>query len=256
MVDPWQIQADPEWAVGDRRSPPSTTPSSCARSAAAARRRRRWRIAAFAAGLALIAVALLSPLEHIALTSLLSVHLLQNVILADWAPPLLVLGLSPAMMAAAERAPGVRAADVAAGRARLLARRVVRAARPRRLRLRAHPPLGARPRAPRRSSRLGDRVLVAGARARPDAPAPQARLPVRRVHRRRARVARARPDPPAVQLLRARAAAVGALAARGPAAGRDRDGDRAGRHPVRRLLGRLLPHAGRGRGRRRRGRLR
>ena len=68
------------------------------------------RKAAFAAGLVLIAVALLSPLEHIALTSLLSVHLLQNVILADWAPPLLVLGLSPAMVAAAERRRVVRAA--------------------------------------------------------------------------------------------------------------------------------------------------
>jgi cytochrome c oxidase assembly factor CtaG len=66
------------------------------------------RKAAFATGLALIAVALLSPLEHIALTSLLSLHLLQNVILADWAPPLLVLGLSPAMVAAAERRSVVR----------------------------------------------------------------------------------------------------------------------------------------------------
>jgi cytochrome c oxidase assembly factor CtaG len=37
------------------------------------------------------------------------VHLLQNVVLADWAPPLLVLGLSPAMVAAAERRRIVRA---------------------------------------------------------------------------------------------------------------------------------------------------
>jgi putative membrane protein len=102
MADPWQFQADPEWAAAlviaavdyavvvrvlDRRGAPTS----------------RARVAAFAAGLALIAVALLSPLEHIALTSLLSFHLLQNVILADWAPPLLVLGLSPAMVAAAER---------------------------------------------------------------------------------------------------------------------------------------------------------
>ena len=73
-----------------------------------AHRRSSARKAAFATGLALIAVALLSPLEHIALTSLLSLHLLQNVILADWAPPLLVLGLSPAMVAAAERRSVVR----------------------------------------------------------------------------------------------------------------------------------------------------
>ena len=107
-VDPWQIQADPEWALAiivaavdyavvvrtfERRGSPTPT----------------WRRACFATGLALIAIGLLSPLEHIALTSLLSAHLLQNVILADWAPPLLVLGLTPAMMAAAERRRWVRA---------------------------------------------------------------------------------------------------------------------------------------------------
>jgi cytochrome c oxidase assembly factor CtaG len=102
VVHPWQFQADPEWAaalvvaavdyaVVVRALRRRGTPTSGARKAA------------FATGLVLIAVALLSPLEHIALTSLLSVHLLQNVILADWAPPLLVLGLSPAMVAAAER---------------------------------------------------------------------------------------------------------------------------------------------------------
>ena len=90
-------------------SPPSTTPSSCARSNGAARRRRPGGASASRTGLALIAIGLLSPLEHIALTSLLSAHLLQNVILADWAPPLLVLGLTPAMMAAAERRAWVRA---------------------------------------------------------------------------------------------------------------------------------------------------
>jgi len=107
-VDPWQLQADPEWAVAivvaavdyalvvrtfGRRGEP--TPF--------------WRKASFAAGLLLIALALLSPIEHVALSSLLSAHLLQNVILADWAPPLLVLGLTPAMMAAAEQRAWVRA---------------------------------------------------------------------------------------------------------------------------------------------------
>ncbi len=107
MVDPWRIQADPEWAAAIaivaldyavvvrawRRRGVETPPP---------------RMAAFAAGLALIAVALLSPLEHIALTSLLSFHLFQNVILADWAPPLLVLGLSAGMVAACERRRAVR----------------------------------------------------------------------------------------------------------------------------------------------------
>jgi putative membrane protein len=62
-----------------------------------------WRMACFAAGLAIVCVALFSPLEHYALTSMLSLHLLQNVMLADWAPPLLVLGLAPWMAAAFER---------------------------------------------------------------------------------------------------------------------------------------------------------
>jgi cytochrome c oxidase assembly factor CtaG len=107
MVDPWRIQADPEWAAAI---------AIVAIDYAVVVRARRGdadisplRIASFAAGLVLIAVALLSPLEHIALTSLLSVHLLQNVILADWAPPLLVLGLTPAMVAACERRRTIRA---------------------------------------------------------------------------------------------------------------------------------------------------
>ena len=62
-----------------------------------------YRLASFGAGLGLIAVALLSPIEHLALTSMVSFHLLQNVIIADWAPPLLVLGLTPPMFAMAER---------------------------------------------------------------------------------------------------------------------------------------------------------
>src|SRR5690242_21847754 len=108
MVDPWRIQADPEWAVAI-----AIVALDYAVVVRAWRRRGietpSLRIASFAAGLLLIAVALLSPLEHIALTSLLSVHLLQNVILADWAPPLLVLGLSPAMVHAAMRHRFVRA---------------------------------------------------------------------------------------------------------------------------------------------------
>ncbi len=57
------------------------------------------RAALFVLGALLIAVSLNSPLETIAVHYLLVIHLLQNVMIADWAPPLLVLGLTPAMRA-------------------------------------------------------------------------------------------------------------------------------------------------------------
>jgi len=69
-----------------------------------------WRRACFLCGLLLVALAVLSPIEHVALDAMLSFHLLQNVMLADWAPPLLVLGLTPAMAATAERRAWLRAA--------------------------------------------------------------------------------------------------------------------------------------------------
>jgi len=53
----------------------------------------RWRIACFAAGLGLILAVFLTPLHTIAIHYLLSIHLLQNVVLAEWAPALCVLGL-------------------------------------------------------------------------------------------------------------------------------------------------------------------
>jgi cytochrome c oxidase assembly factor CtaG len=56
----------------------------------------RWRVASFALGLALLLAVTVTPLETLALHYLLSVHLLQNVVLAEWAPALLVLGLPPA----------------------------------------------------------------------------------------------------------------------------------------------------------------
>jgi cytochrome c oxidase assembly factor CtaG len=66
-----------------------------------------WRVALFAGGLLLIAGALNSPLETIAVHYLLLIHLLQNVMIADWAPPLLVLGLTAAMRGAIARRGGV-----------------------------------------------------------------------------------------------------------------------------------------------------
>jgi len=59
-----------------------------------------WRRACFVAGATLIAAPLNSPLETIAVHYLLLGHLVQNAMIADLAPPLLLLGLSPAMGAA------------------------------------------------------------------------------------------------------------------------------------------------------------
>jgi cytochrome c oxidase assembly factor CtaG len=53
------------------------------------------RIALYALGLLLIAGALNSPVETIAAKRLLLVHLLQNALIADIAPLLLLLGLTP-----------------------------------------------------------------------------------------------------------------------------------------------------------------
>jgi putative membrane protein len=74
--------------------------------AARAEKPPAWRIALFSVGLLLIAAALNSPLETIAANYLLLFHLLQNVMIADWAPPLLILGLTPAMRAALARRGG------------------------------------------------------------------------------------------------------------------------------------------------------
>ena len=71
----------------------------------AARRDRpsTWRVVAFAAGIFLVAASLNSPLETIAAHYLLLMHLLQNALIADLAPPLLILGLTPAMVATITR---------------------------------------------------------------------------------------------------------------------------------------------------------
>jgi cytochrome c oxidase assembly factor CtaG len=63
----------------------------------------RWRIAAFASGLLLIAASLNSPLETIASHYLLLMHLLQNALGADVAPLLVMLGLTPGMRASLGR---------------------------------------------------------------------------------------------------------------------------------------------------------
>ena len=59
----------------------------------------RWRGWCFAGGIVLVVGALNSPLGTIATEYLVLFHLLQNVIVSDWAPPLLLLGLTPGMRA-------------------------------------------------------------------------------------------------------------------------------------------------------------
>jgi putative membrane protein len=62
------------------------------------RPREPWGAAAFGTGCLLLIATAVTPLD--ALTyHLLTAHLLQNVVLAEWAPALLVLGLPPALAA-------------------------------------------------------------------------------------------------------------------------------------------------------------
>jgi len=67
------------------------------RRAARGDRPSGWRMAAFACGVILVAAPLNSPLETIAEHYLLLIHLLQNALIADIAPLLILLGLTPTM---------------------------------------------------------------------------------------------------------------------------------------------------------------
>jgi putative membrane protein len=53
-----------------------------------------WKVASFAGGLALIVLALVSPIDSIGEERLFSVHMVQHLLIGDLAPLLLVLGLS------------------------------------------------------------------------------------------------------------------------------------------------------------------
>ncbi|MEO5633227.1 cytochrome c oxidase assembly protein [Gaiella sp.] len=93
MSSPWAPTFEPLFVVGGAAS--AWAYARAARSDPPG----RARIAAFTAGILLIVLALNSPLETIAVDYLLLFHLLQNVIISDWAPPLLILGLTPGMRA-------------------------------------------------------------------------------------------------------------------------------------------------------------
>lgn len=65
----------------------------------------RWQTASFLGGMALVLAVTITPVETISLNYLLSMHLLQNVVLAEWAPALVVLGLPTALAATVPHVP-------------------------------------------------------------------------------------------------------------------------------------------------------
>ncbi len=69
---------------------------------------RRWRIVCFGSALALLLAAYVTPLNHLARHYLLSAHLLQNVVVAEWAPALAVLGLPPRLVDELARVTAIR----------------------------------------------------------------------------------------------------------------------------------------------------
>ena len=74
---------------------------------------RRWpvdttRKAAFDLAVILLLAVYVTPLHTIALHYLLSVHLLQNVVTAEWAPGLIVFALAPSLARELERLAAVR----------------------------------------------------------------------------------------------------------------------------------------------------
>ena len=66
------------------------------------------RTLAFLSGCVLLVAALVTPLDTLARTYLVWAHLLQNVVLAEWAPLLLVLGIPPSMARSLSRPRAVR----------------------------------------------------------------------------------------------------------------------------------------------------
>jgi putative membrane protein len=69
----------------------------------------RWRVASFLGAMALLVAVGVTPVHTLGMHYLLTVHLLQNVVLAEWAPLLVVLGLPPALAAALMRPRPLRA---------------------------------------------------------------------------------------------------------------------------------------------------
>jgi putative membrane protein len=68
-----------------------------------------WRLACFGSAIVLLLAVAVTPIHTLAMHFLLTMHLLQNVVLAEWAPLLVVLGIPPALGAALSRIAVVRA---------------------------------------------------------------------------------------------------------------------------------------------------
>lgn len=66
-----------------------------------------WRIAAFAAGLAVIVLAFVSPVDRLGEERLFSIHMLQHVLIGDVAPLLVVIGLTGPLLRPLLALPGV-----------------------------------------------------------------------------------------------------------------------------------------------------
>ena len=65
-----------------------------------------WRLTAFLGAMAMLLAVSVTPVHTLGMHYLLTMHLLQNVVLAEWAPLLVVLGIPPALAATIAR-PGV-----------------------------------------------------------------------------------------------------------------------------------------------------
>ena len=68
-----------------------------------------WRIACFGVAIVLLLAVAVTPIHTLGMHYLLTVHLLQNVVLAEWAPLLVVLGITPALATVITRPTWARA---------------------------------------------------------------------------------------------------------------------------------------------------
>ncbi len=191
-------------------------------------------------GCVLLVAALVTPLDTLAREYLVWAHLLQNVVLAEWAPLLLVLGIPPDLAGRLTRPRDRRGPDAAVRRSPALGRRptpcgtFLRSTTPRFATRRASCRSSTRPTSSRASCSGGASGRTRRTGSRPGACRATSS---RRSSSRRPSGWCSRSSPsPLYELLRRRGRArLGALAPRGPAARRDDDGGRA----VDRLLRRL-----------------